>query len=347
MRPEHARPARYGPGQDAPPGRARSTRSLLSRSEPAVRRGRLFSGVVATLRERPARPLGVAGVGLSVALALMLAGCGGGGGGPDLTQGLKPEQILTQSIARARNLSSYNLSMDIAGSGTTNPGAPAPTGLAALLTGGLSLSGAGPLRPPDGSLDLAVKTGPLPVQLNLTKAAGGLYVSLAGSTVQVTVPADAMGALNLDSIRTAPLTWMTDPTLVGRETIDGVSTVHLTGRLNAVRVGGDLLAALNALGALGLGQPLTPTMATKSEQRLGASLRAVELGIWIGTRDLQPRRVVAKLRLKGQVDALKGVTSAAIDLRTDVTNLNSAPAITPPPTSRTVTPSDLPSLFGG
>ena len=289
----------------------------------------------------------VAAVALAVA-APLVAGCGGGGGGStDATTGLSPAQILNRSVAKAGDLHSYKLALDLKSATTAAPGAGSATGIGRFLGQNLSLSGEGPVRPPDASLDLTARVGAIPVQINLTKVGGALYLSLLGNDVKLRLPAATVSRVDLDAIRTAPLRWMADPKVVGREDVNGASTVHLKGTLNRAKAGADLAAAVRALGGLGGQSGLTPAQLARSQRQLRTALKPTPIDVWIGTDDLQPRRIVAKLALTRPVAALPGVRAANIDLSADLTDLNAAGNVEAPANARTVDPSSLLSALGG
>jgi hypothetical protein len=288
----------------------------------------------------------VAAVILAVA-APLVAGCGGGGGGTDATAGLSPQQILNRSVAKAGELRSYKLALDLKSATTAAPGARSASGIGRFLGQNLSLSGEGPVRPPDASLDLTARVGAIPVQLNLTKVGGAIYLSLLGNDVRLRLPAATVSRVDLDAVRTAPLRWMADPRVVGREDLNGASTVHIRGTLDRAKAGADLASAVRALGGLGGQSGLTPAQLARSQRQLRTALRATPIDVWIGTDDLQPRRIAAKLALVRPVAALPGVRAATIDLAADLSDLNAARDVTAPANARTVDPSSLLSALGG
>jgi hypothetical protein len=289
----------------------------------------------------------VAALALAVA-APLVAGCGGGGGGStDATTGLPAQRILDQSVAKAGELTSYKLALDLKSKTTAAPGGGSASGIGRFLGQNLSLSGEGPVRPPDASLDLTARVGAIPVQLNLTKVGGSVYLSLLGNDVKLRLPPASVSRVDLDAVRTAPLRWIADPKVVGREDLSGVPTVHIRGTLNRAKAGADLGAAVRALGGLGGANGLTPAQLARSQRELRTALKATPIDVWIGTEDLQPRRIAAKLALVRPVAALPGVRAATIDLTADLSDLNAAGNVTAPANARTVDPSSLLSALGG
>lgn len=303
--------------------------------------GREARGVAGARRQaRRAR------VGVAVAAALLAGGCGGGST-RDETAGLSPTQILAKGIAAARGVSGYTLTIRLSASGAPAGGAAPQSMMAGLLEQGLELEGVGPQRPPDGALSLTAKAGLLALPIDLTKVDGGVYLDLVTTVARLDLPRATVARMNLDALRLSPLTWLGRPIEVGRERVDGSPTVHLSGRIETAKASEDLAGALGAARSLGLLPAAAPSPDERREQvrQLRAALRDTAIDAWIGTADLQPRRVAAAVRIGSPVDLLPGIRSTSIDLQTDVSDVGASEPVRTPAATRTVKAADLDSLF--
>ena len=147
------------------------------------------------------RPLrSIAGIVLALAISVGFAtGCGGGGGGgeggPDRAQGLTPAQLLAQSSDALAAAHSFRIGLEAAGDiSLTNP----PSGPAALLNGPLELSGEGPVEPPDkASIDISLKVAGLPLQVNLTRVGGEVFLGALGQDFKIALPPEQVALLDL------------------------------------------------------------------------------------------------------------------------------------------------------
>jgi hypothetical protein len=138
------------------------------------------------------------------------------------------------------------------------------------------------------------------------------------------------------------MNWAEAPREVGREDVDGTSTVHLAATI------GDLAVA-DAAGALsdvapGLVPPATVRRA-RAQVLAGISERAVDM--WIGTDDVLPRRITVRLRFAGKVDAFPQLRSASLELDLRISDLGEAVQITAPQTTEVLDLDRLGALAGG
>jgi hypothetical protein len=288
------------------------------------------------------RPAGFAAL-VVCAAAAVVAGCGGGGGG-DTTKSLTPEQILQRARESARTVTSYRLNLDATIQAKPGTGSGAAT-VRRLLANPLKVSGQGPVKTSgDASLDVATQLGPIPLQLNVTKVGGGLYVTVLGQDLKLTLPPATVRRLNVDALRTAPLDWMTQPTEVGREKVDGVDTVHLRGSVDTSKAGPDITQALQSLG---LGGAASRPRIERAAAQVKAGLKKGTVDAWIGEKDFQTRQLAAMIRESGKVDALPQVRALSLDLKEGFTHLNEPVTVTAPAHARPVDPSKIFSQLGG
>ncbi len=112
-------------------------------------------------------------------------------------------------------------------------------------------------------------------------------------------------ALSAGALPFDPSTWLADLKSEGSETVDGVETQHVTGRLNAAAMVKDLLSLAPAGGAPAA---LPPNLAAEVDK----SVQRADFGLWVGEKDKVLRRLTADvaLDLPGA-----GRVEGALDLR--------------------------------
>ncbi len=242
------------------------------------------------------RPLGFLGC---VAATLVVTGCGGSD--KDLTENRTPEQILADAQGASAGQSQFAFTVEGSGKGTVTPGPRTPALAIRTLAGGLEASGQGTVNDDDATFDFDAKMAQLPaVQGNVTKVGGRLFTGLLGTDYRVDVPEEQVREARPALIPSGLLTWITSPRLIGREEIDGVDTVHLTGEVDLDVVSRDTLNALSRLPDSGV----TPDEIRRSIPEVRRALRTRSVDMWIGTSDLLPRRVTGNLEFDGRVTAV-------------------------------------------
>ena len=274
------------------------------------------------------------GIALVALVGVGAAACGGGGGnsgGADKTGGLSAAQLLAQSSVAAKELKSFRVSLEA--KGTVNLPASSGSGLGGLLKGPLDISGEGPVEPPDkASLDAKINLSGLPLQGNITRVGDEVFVGFLGQDFKVNLPPAQVALLDFGSLYPTLAAWAKDPTIAGREDIDGTSTVKVDATLDAS-------AALQALGpALGI-EGITPAQAR-------SALSTGRLETWIGTADLLPRRIHVILAATGAKLA-PGVGAIDLDLTVDLSAFDEPVDITAPANAKALNLNDLGSLVGG
>ncbi len=273
---------------------------------------------------------------------LATAGCGGGGS-TDRVSGLTPDEILRQSSAAADGLTAFTLTAEAAVQADVAAGS-LPKLVAQALTGSIGLQGTGPVNGGSASFDFDARLTGLPaIQGNITKVDGALYVGVLGTDYKVALPAEQVESVVPAELPGGLLAWATAPAEVGRETIDGTRTVHLTAAVDVERALGAISGAVSAIG----GSDVPAATLRRSATQLRAALTGQKLDLWIGIDDLIPRRVTARLRFDGKVDALPQVRSGSLDLDARLSKVGEATDITAPVTTEVLDLGRLRSLAGG
>jgi len=263
-------------------------------------------------------------------VALLVAGCGGGGG-EDVTGDLTPRELLDRSAEEASSADTFRIAIAAQGSIDLQDAAAVPGG--ALLAGDLTVSGEGPVQPPDrASIDASIGLAGPTLQANLTRVGDEVFVGLLGQAFRVDLPPEQVALLDLGALYPTLVGWAREPVEAGREDIDGTATVKVTATLDPVR-------ALADLGPL-----LGSTDVTAAQAR--AAVREGTLEAWIGTEDLLPRRV--HLVLRGDGSGLgAGVGAIDLDLTADLTAYGEPVDIQAPRDAQTLDLDQLGSFAGG
>ena len=270
------------------------------------------------------------------------AGCGGGGS-TDRVSGLTPDEILRQSHAAADALTAFTLTADATVQANVAPGA-LPKLVTQALVGSVAVTGAGPVNVGSASLSFDAKLTGLPaIQGNVTKVGGALYVGVLGTDYKVALPAKRFESVVPAELAGGLLAWATAPTEVGRETIDGTKTVHLAATVDLDRALGAISGAVAGIG----GGTVSGATLRRSATQLHAAITERKLDLWIGIDDLITRRVTARLRFDGRVDALPQVRSGSLDLDVRLSKIGEAVDITAPATTKVLDLARLRSLAGG
>ncbi len=278
---------------------------------------------------------------LAVAL-LAAAGCGGGGS-TDRVSGLTADEILRQSTVAADGLTAFTLT----GNATVQAkvaGGALPALVTQALAGSVKVQGTGPINGDSVSFDFDATLSGLPtIQGNLTKVGGDLYLGVLGMDYKVALPKEQVAAVVPADLVAGLLGWATEPAEAGRETVDGTKTVHLTAKIDLKQA---LDAISGAVAALGGGE-VSPATLRRSQTQIQAAVTGQALDLWIGIDDLIPRRITAKLRFAGTIDALPALRSGSLDLDTRFSKIGEAATITAPATTQVLDLARLRSLAGG
>lgn len=257
------------------------------------------------------------------ALALM-SGCGGGST-KDRVTALTPDEMLRQSTAAAASLTAFHVAVDVTVEADVAAGA-LPKLLGQALSDPVTITGEGPVNADAASFDFdATVKGLPPLQGNVTKVAGRLFAGVLGTDYKVDLPPAQVAAVVPGALATGLLAWATAPIEIGRESVDGVATLHLAATVDTARALRDIAPVLQALQGTAL-----PAAARR---QLETALTTKTVDLWIGIDDLLPRRVAAKLAYAGGVSALRALRKGSLDLDVRLTDLGEAVAIVAPSTT--------------
>ncbi|HEX7487841.1 MAG TPA: hypothetical protein VF341_02990, partial [Anaeromyxobacteraceae bacterium] len=283
---------------------------------------------------------------LGAALALAgLAACGSDSSG-------QAQSLLKQTFSGPHKVQSGNLTVNLT---------MTPSG-STTLTGPVSLSFGGPFQSrgtgklPESAFTVTVsalgKTG----SLGLLSTGDQGYVSLQGTSYQLpaatcqrlessfsglTSSAGGSGANSgaLSKLGIDPLKWLTNPTIVGSDTIGGADTTHIRAGINVAVLLGDLNTFLQKASSLGVpnASKVPSNISESTRNKVASTVQHPSVDVWTGKSDKTARKVTIQLTLPvtGQVSSvLGGLHSAQIALTLEYANLNQPQTITAPTTLR-------------
>ncbi|MGH2871786.1 MAG: hypothetical protein ACRDL5_04920 [Solirubrobacteraceae bacterium] len=283
------------------------------------------------LRTRVAAPVVVLAV-------LALAACSSSSGGGS---GQAAQSVLQKTFSKGHSIRSGVLSFSLSAT---------PSG-SSLLKGPLSLTLGGPFQ--------SRGTGQVPAS-DFTITLAGLgqngllgvvstgtagYLTLDGTAYQLPAADFQKLESNFSSVGTSgggkgfstlgidPMTWLTKPTVVGSDTVDGASTTH-------IRAGVDVAALLTGVDKL-LGKAASSTGSAQiptsippaTQKKIAAAVRNATVDIWTGSSDHTLRRLTVHLEVpvSGQIASmLGGMSSVAIALTIQYADLNAPQTISAP-----------------
>jgi hypothetical protein len=147
------------------------------------------------------------------------------------------------------------------------------------------------------------------------------------------------GSGTLSRLGIHPLSWLTNPSVVGNETVGGTQTTHIRAGVNVAALLVDintLLQKASSLGASSAASGIT-TISPTSRQKIASEVKNPTFDVWTGTSDKTIRRLAISLTVPvtGQISSLLGgMRTAQIGLSMQYSNLNQPQTITAPTTIR-------------
>lgn len=268
--------------------------------------------------------------------ALLLAGCGGGSSGSDATQGKTAQQILDESSAKTEALTSYRFGVDLKATATVTGAGD----LAGFLANPVEISGEGAAKDPgDFTLDLTANLGPGAIQANVTKVGGGLYASVLGQDVKLDASPQTVRSLDVTGLAPAISGWITQPEIVGTEEVEGVSLVHIRGKVDEAELAADVGGLLGGLGQEGAVDP--------GAAGAGSDLETGVVDVWVGTEDMLIHKAEAEVVSADPLAAAPQVKALDLDLTATLSDFDAPVEVTAPTGARTLSLDSITGLLGG
>jgi hypothetical protein len=281
--------------------------------------------------------------GAAILLALMIGIVVAACGSSSSNSGSSGAQtLLNQTFSGKHTVKSGVLSftLSLSPSGSSTIKGPISLG----LSGPFQSRGTGQL--PESALNISIDALGHHGALGIVSTGTNGYITLKGVAYQLPAAdyqklatsfasAGSGQAGGLAKLGIKPLHWLTNPSIVGSESVAGAPTTHIRASVNVATLLGDfstLLQKASASGATGTaGIPTTLSPATR--QKIASEIKHPTVDIWTGSSDHTLRKLAINLNLplSGQISSLLGgLSSAAIGVTLSYANLNQPQTVSTP-----------------
>jgi hypothetical protein len=275
---------------------------------------------------------------------LVLGACGSSGSSGNAST------LLNQTFGGTHAVNSGNLSFSV----TVNPSG------SSTLRGPITLSFGGPFQSlgkgklPASNFSISIgalgRTGSLSI---LSTGTNG-YVTLQGTSyqlpaatfqklessfAQVTASGGGSGSGGLAKLGISPLRWLTNPSVVGKETVAGLDTTHIRAGIDVNAFLKDFSTVLQKASSLGVSgaSSLQGGISDSTRARIAASIKNPSFDVWTGNSDKTLRRLALNLTVpvSGQISGLLGgLRTAQIGMNMKYASLNQPQTISAPTSLR-------------
>jgi hypothetical protein len=278
-------------------------------------------------RQRTPRP--TSGLMIAALVALAVSACGGGSG--------PANRLLAQTFAGSHRIQSGKLGVRLI---VSPSGASNSAGAVAFSLAG-PFQSLGPGRLPASAFTVSVAGMGTETAVTITSTGSTGYVTFQGRSYQL--PEATFQRLESSFAQLAaapgqrrgfhPERWLSNPQIVGKAAIQGVSTTHIRSGINVAALVADLNAFLQRASASGIAGAgaLPRPIAGADRRRIAGEVKNPTVNVWTGVADKTLRRLEIDLSVpvSGQVSTLLG-RSAAIAVTMQYADLNQPQRITAP-----------------
>ncbi len=285
---------------------------------------------------------------LAALASLGLAGCGSSSG-PG-----QANTLLEQTFSGTHPVTSGNLSVSLT---------VTPTGSTTLKTP-ISLSFGGPFESlgkgklPKSDFNVSLRGNGTGGTLGIVSTGTTGYITLQGTSYQLppatfqklessfsglaSNPSGGSGSGALSKLGIQPLHWLSNPSVVGTESVDGTSTTHIRATINVASLLADLNTFLRKASTVGVSgaNGISSTLSATTREKIASEVRNPTFDVWTGNDDKTVRKLAIQLTLpvSGHVSTLLGgLSSAGIALTMRYADLNQPQTISAPSTVRPFT----------
>jgi hypothetical protein len=279
-------------------------------------------------------------------VALTLTACGSSGSS---SASGSATQLLSQTFSGSHTVNSGNLSFSL----TVTPSG------SRTLTGPITLSFGGPFQSlgkgklPKSNFTVSIGALGKSASLGILSTGTAGYVSLQGTSYQLpsatfqklessfasfeSTGSGGSSSSALTKLGIKPIHWLTNPHIVGNDSVAGTDTTHITAGLNVGALLGDINTLLAKAGSLGLSSAsagqLPTNISPATRNKIVSEVQNPTVDVWTGSSDKTMRRLTLKLTLPvtGSTSTLLGgLSSASIALTIQYADLNKPQTITAP-----------------
>jgi hypothetical protein len=287
------------------------------------------------------------GVVLAVALVSVAASaCGSSSNGSG-----NASSLLKQTFSGAHPVNSGNLSFSL----TLTPSG------SSTLTGPISLSFGGPFQSlgsgklPKSDFDVSLSAQGKTDSLGLVSTGTAGYVTLQGVSYQLPTatfqklessfagvassPSGGSGSGALGKLGIHPLDWLSNPSVVGQDTVAGTTTTHIRATINVSQLLADLNTFLEKASSVGISSAskVSTSLSASTRSQIASEVQNPTFDVWTGNGDKTVRKLIIGLTLPvtGQISTLLGgMRTAGIALTMRYADLNQPQSISAPTTVR-------------
>jgi hypothetical protein len=278
-------------------------------------------------------------VALALVVAITVAACGSStsSSGSSGAQTLLNQTFGGQHTVKSGVLS-FNLTLSPSGSSTLN----GPISLG--LSGPFQSRGAGQL--PESNLSVNLDALGHHGALGIVSTGTNGYITLKGVSYQLPAAdyqklassfasAGSGQTSGLAKFGIKPLHWLTNPSVVGSDSVGGAPATHIRASVNVSTLLSDfstLLQKASASGAAGTAR-IPTTLSAATRQKIAAEVKHPTVDIWTGSTDHTLRKLAINLNIPvtGQISTLAGgLSSLGIGMTLQYANLNQTQTIATP-----------------
>jgi len=166
-----------------------------------------------------------------------------------------------------------------------------------------------------------------------------LYLTVLGQAIKLDIDADTVESLDATKLAPAIAGWITNPTIVGTEDVNGVQVVHIRGDVDETALAEDIGGLANGLGAEGAVKP-----GAAGEE---GDLETGVVDVWVGQEDLLIHKAAADVVSKDPLEAAEAVKSIDLQISASISDFNAPVEITAPSGAREVDLDSIAGLLGG
>lgn len=269
---------------------------------------------------------GALAVVVSVLLAAFAVGCGSSSSSAG-----DAHALLSKTFSDSHAVKSGVLNFSLAFGSGSNP-------ISLSFGGPFDSRGSGKL--PESDLKIAINALGRRGQLGIISTGSSGYVTLGASAYRL--PASdfqklasgfssaGSGVGGLATLGIDPLHWVTNPTVLGTETVGGVSTKHIRAGVKIAALLNDVTPFLQRASTT---SAIGRTLSAATRQKIAAAVEHPTVDIWTGTSDntLRKLSVSFSFPVSGQISTLLGgVSSAGFAMTFQYSGLNEPQTISVP-----------------
>jgi hypothetical protein len=274
----------------------------------------------------------------AVVVSLALAACGSSSSGSGSGNA---QSLLKQTFATGKPVKSgvlgINFTLNPSGSSTfTSP-------ISFTINGPFQSRGSGKL--PQSNFTIAISALGRKGQLGIVSTGTSGYVTLGGAAYQLpaaqfqrlesgfsSVGGSGQTGGGLSALGIDPQHWLSNPSVVGSDTIGGTDTTHIRAGVNVTA----LLADINTLlgkASSSAGTKIPSSIPQATQQKIASAIKDAKVDIWTGKSDKVLRKLSLSLNVPvtGRLSTLAGgMTSAGIGFSLQYSGVNQPQTISAP-----------------